>query len=315
MSSVNLSARKLHQYFNALSIFTCIINKFGYIEYVNESAYQSTYLPLDLFLGRHVVETYWWSHNTEVQFFLESDIALCLKENEQVKRKTKYRIANGEIIRVLCILTPIKSTQGDIESILIETQDITLFIEQEERILKLKEEAEVTSKKYQALMNIDPLSNVYNRRGFKEVIAPIYSLALRKRKICSLFMLDIDNFKAINDQYGHLQGDEVIAFLSVILSEEVRGEDVICRWGGEEFLVFSSEISEQDAFSFAERIRKKVFLSSKQSLNLQVTVSIGIYYGVVLDSLDTIICHADKAMYKAKEQGKNCIYPSHCLCN
>jgi diguanylate cyclase (GGDEF)-like protein/PAS domain S-box-containing protein len=311
MSSVVISASKLNKYFNALTVFSCVINKHGFVEYVNESAYQATYLAVDLFIGRHVVETYWWSHDTKVQVFLETDIAHCLNKNKQVKRKTKYRVAKGKIIWVLCILTPIKSIHDEIESILIETQDITLFIEQEERIIKLKEAAEASSKKYQALMNIDPLTNVYNRRGFKDIIAPIYSLALRKQKVCSLFMLDIDDFKAVNDQYGHLKGDKVITFISAMLREEVRSEDVICRWGGEEFLIFSSETSEKATYSFAERIRKKIFSSSNQCLNLRVTVSIGIYYGGVSDSLDTIISYADEAMYKAKKQGKNCIYVSH----
>lgn len=162
------------------------------------------------------------------------------------------------------------------------------------------------SEKYHELMQKDPLSHLFNRRGFLNTAIPIHSHAIRHQHSCSLLMLDIDDFKKINDEYGHQTGDNVITFIANILKSEARTEDLICRWGGEEFIIFSTEICESESFKFAERIRLKIEDKSCFALGLKVTTSIGVYNSTLSESMESLINIADKALYQAKKSEKNC---------
>ncbi|PHS68623.1 MAG: hypothetical protein COB23_08765 [Methylophaga sp.] len=163
-----------------------------------------------------------------------------------------------------------------------------------------------TSEKYHQLMQSDPLTQLYNRRGFLSTAIPIHSHAVRHQHSCSLIIFDIDDFKNINDEYGHQTGDDVIKFFSGILKDEARPEDLVCRWGGEEFIIFSTEISEFESFNFAERIRLKLDSESRSKLKFRVTTSAGIYNSMLSESMEVLINVADKALYNAKKSEKNC---------
>jgi diguanylate cyclase (GGDEF)-like protein len=128
-------------------------------------------------------------------------------------------------------------------------------------------------------------------------------------------MMDIDNFKHVNDTYGHLIGDRVLKEIAVTIKNTCRNIDVPARYGGEEFTVILPETAAKDATIIAERLRKnisKIEIPIDDKITLKATVSIGIseFPSSATDS-ETLIKTADDALYKSKNDGKNCIYVHH----
>jgi len=156
-------------------------------------------------------------------------------------------------------------------------------------------------------VHTDSLTNILNRKGCEEAFDKALSRSYRYSTPLCLLMLDIDYFKKVNDQYGHQKGDEVLSKLSQILVSNVRDSDVVCRWGGEEFLIITPEINLQEAKSLAEKIRLKVegsFLNDSPS----ITASLGVAQLVEKDpenAKTNLIERTDKALYESKNNGRN----------
>ncbi|MNR23635.1 putative diguanylate cyclase YedQ [compost metagenome] len=121
----------------------------------------------------------------------------------------------------------------------------------------------------------------------------------------SIIMLDLDHFKAINDEFGHPKGDEVLQFLAQVIQKEVRSGDVCCRLGGEEFMILQPYATEEHAHRIAERIRHTMN-QTLSPVGRSVTLSLGIasYPSCAVDK-DTLIQIADNALYEAKRRGRN----------
>lgn len=120
-------------------------------------------------------------------------------------------------------------------------------------------------------------------------------------------MIDIDFFKQVNDDYGHLAGDAVISRVATILRRNTRAEDIVCRFGGEEFVVFLSEKDSVDGFEVAERMRRSIAedIVEFDGQDLKVTVSIGGSLKERLADVTLAIQQADEALYRAKSGGRN----------
>ncbi len=152
----------------------------------------------------------------------------------------------------------------------------------------------------------DFLTGLYNRRFFFESGVPILEKAKRKKHNLAVAMLDIDFFKKINDTYGHDVGDIAIKEVAVILNKFLRNSDLISRFGGEEFCILMEDISLENVTSKFETIREyfeKNIIKTDQH-ELGYTVSIGLFYGMS-NSLEEMITLSDKALYEAKENGRN----------
>jgi diguanylate cyclase (GGDEF)-like protein len=165
----------------------------------------------------------------------------------------------------------------------------------------------MNNKKMYAVSIKDPLSNLYNRRYIFEYLSNYLKGTLVEKTELSVILFDIDDFKEVNDQFGHPFGDTIIKTVADICLDVFRDEDVIGRIGGEEFLCILPHASEKQSKVVAERFLKKI---SKQTyLNkpgLQITVSIGITtLSEVSSSSETLYLHADAALYQAKNNGKN----------
>jgi len=155
-------------------------------------------------------------------------------------------------------------------------------------------------KQFAELSIKDPLTGVYNRRFLKIYIPNRLSLMKRTVEKFSILLADIDYFKKYNDTKGHLAGDELLRKLCSLFRESLRPEDVIFRYGGEEFLIFLDHADKRNAPIVAERIRNLV------NLYMPTTISIGV--GTYPDDggdLDDLISKVDGALYKAKELGRN----------
>jgi len=159
----------------------------------------------------------------------------------------------------------------------------------------------------------DGLTKLYNNRYFKDIFEKEFERVKRFKKNLSLILVDIDHFKSINDNYGHLQGDSVLMEIGYILKQSVRKVDIVARYGGEEFAVLAIDTDIDNTCTLAEKIRKQIEFHSFKTENhpLKVTISLGVasISKDVSNYLD-LIKRADNSLYKAKEGGRNrvCVY-------
>ncbi len=155
----------------------------------------------------------------------------------------------------------------------------------------------------------DLKTGLYNHSFFNERLQEELARIKRHRQQLSLFMMDIDHFKTLNDTHGHLAGDEVLISISKILFSLTRREDVVARFGGEEFVILATEISKETAWNVAERIRTTIEKEPFQydSKTLSVTVSIGIRHvnSFTLEKTVQLLSDADEALYASKKWGRN----------
>lgn len=153
----------------------------------------------------------------------------------------------------------------------------------------------------------DILTGLYNRRYLNFKLDEEISRVKRTQSPLSLILIDVDNFKKVNDVYGHLMGDKVLKRLGEILRRDSRDIDITARWGGEEFAIVLPETPLEGAQKFAERLRKAV---ENYDFGFQVTISLGIVSMHKETSFDELLTQADQALYLAKEK-KNIVvvYP------
>ncbi len=153
----------------------------------------------------------------------------------------------------------------------------------------------------------DSLTKLYNRRYFDSLLEKEFSRSKRYHKPMAVMICDIDNFKQVNDNFSHQVGDQVLIKIAEIFMKNIRRNDTIARFGGEEFVALFPESDVNKAFEICERLRNSVekYPWSKISSGLKVTISIGICDDTSLANGETMISKADSALYEVKENGKN----------
>ncbi len=159
-----------------------------------------------------------------------------------------------------------------------------------------------------SVLAIDPLTKVGNRNGFMEDLESVIEAGQSKKLSMVLMMIDVDNFKYINEEHGHLAGDKILYFLAQTIKAMIRTSDKIYRYGGEEFAVVLSRCDETQAFAMADKIRSKIEQSNLLYLgqSVYVTISVGVTIHQKEDTFDSILGRADKALFCAKKSNKNC---------
>ncbi|MCX7957526.1 MAG: sensor domain-containing diguanylate cyclase [Deltaproteobacteria bacterium] len=153
----------------------------------------------------------------------------------------------------------------------------------------------------------DPLTKVYNRQFLYNKLPEEISRFTRYRTPLSIILFDVDNFKKFNDTYGHNAGDYILRNMASVVKQNIRGVDMLVRYGGEEFLILSPESSMEDAFAISERIRQEIektefFFDEKC---LKITISLGVAQYRAGLTPEEFIRGADKALYLAKQNGRN----------
>ncbi|MDD5646024.1 MAG: GGDEF domain-containing protein, partial [Candidatus Bipolaricaulis sp.] len=145
---------------------------------------------------------------------------------------------------------------------------------------------------------------LFNRHYFNSIIAPELNRGDRYARAFSVMMIDVDGFRAVNNRFGHLRGDEVLQQVAIFLNENVRASDRVIRYGGDEFLVFMPETVEEEANLVAERLRDRILLVPRRTGigDLDVGLSIGIYTREPGDtrSLESLLTEVDRRMYSDK---------------
>lgn len=151
---------------------------------------------------------------------------------------------------------------------------------------------------------IDKLTQIYNRRKLEEIVETEIERSKRYNSPLSLIMLDLDDFKHVNDTYGHQVGDNVLKELANILKNNIRLSDTAGRWGGEEFMIVVPETAANNARELAEKIRNLISSSSFAGSCI-ITISLGLAQLQMGDDFDSFLKRVDDALYQAKSRGKN----------
>ena len=200
-----------------------------------------------------------------------------------------------------CTFMPLTNANGDVQAVcvtLFDVTDMSLIQRQlEEALSALKESA-----------NRDGLTGIYNRRHMESRLSEEFARHKRYGGELSLLILDLDHFKRVNDQYGHLAGDAVLRATAHRVAGAIRSVDVFGRYGGEEFVLILPETGLSAAMVVAEKVRKVIgeVPVEVDTLRLPVTASVGAAAArPELPSYEALIGEADSALYAAKEQGRN----------
>ncbi|MFZ5532993.1 MAG: GGDEF domain-containing protein [Pseudomonadota bacterium] len=155
----------------------------------------------------------------------------------------------------------------------------------------------------------DDLTGAFNRRHLMDLIMHQKAVADRGSYRFSLCILDLDHFKRINDEYGHLIGDRALQAVAEILGQQVRVGDIVGRFGGEEFVILLSETPLQAAAETAERLRQQIEEHAATAMpeGVTVTASIGVTEYLAGEPIEAALARADRALYRAKAAGRNCV--------
>jgi diguanylate cyclase (GGDEF)-like protein len=206
-----------------------------------------------------------------------------------------------DYMRQDCTLLPVKDEKGNVEHIcfsLFDVTDTSIYQKMLKEALAFLEEAS----------NKDGLTDIYNRRFLDENLDKEFNRAKRYDGKLSIILLDLDYFKKINDEHGHLTGDEVLRQVAHRINTCLRNPDIVGRYGGEEFLVMLPETDIDGAFQLAERLRNNIFKDpiNIDDKNIFVTISLGVSeLRSDIGSYETLINEADRALYQSKAHGRN----------
>jgi diguanylate cyclase (GGDEF)-like protein/PAS domain S-box-containing protein len=237
-----------------------------------------------------------WSNNIhpEDKERVFKELAILFKTGHYV-HEYRFKHKNGQYCWMRDELRLLSDDDGSPVEIVGSWLDIT------ERV-QLEEELKKTA-------TIDKLTKAYNRVKFEEIIAIEMERATRYNHPLSILIIDIDDFKNVNDTCGHLAGDYVLKAISDILQSHMRKINHLIRWGGDEFIIVPVETGLDGASIFSERLRQAIdsFDFGKAG---NITVSIGIALFNKDDTEDTFLKRADDALYKAKASGGNCVEAS-----
>ena len=222
---------------------------------------------------------------TEQQDLLDSVLA---------RKQSVHVVHQGEDTRFISFSTQDIGIEGALGGILLTVEDITV--------------REELTRKLQEMAQSDPLTKLSNRRHFVEEAEKAVARALRYNEKLAFLMMDIDEFKRVNDTYGHSLGDTFLTTVARVIQSTFRSTDIVGRIGGEEFAVVMLNTSAEEAFLKAEDVRSLVEGTQVEHGNytVPVTISIGVAeLSAEQGTLDALVASADAAMYKAKQLGRN----------
>jgi len=226
--------------------------------------------------------------------------------------------AEGPATQLLVTSAPIADNKGHARGCMVTFDDVTaVHLANDELRLTLsklqqsRQQIEEQNLELRRLATRDSLTGCLNRRAFFESAQFAFEAAGRSRRICCV-MADIDHFKQFNDLYGHAVGDQVLRAVAKTLSAGLRQQDILCRYGGEEFCIILPDTTPEVALEITERLRAQVEAHASQTIRVadmrKITSSFGLSTQVMgAVSLEELIDQADQALYQSKEAGRNCV--------
>ncbi len=218
----------------------------------------------------------------------------------------EYRCKDGSTVWTEVMVQPVLGKDGAV----IEILGVTRSIAEHKRLLHelqaANEAAERANAELHRIATTDALTGVSNRRQFEQVATTARDQAVRYKHPVSMLLFDIDHFKHVNDLYGHQIGDQVLIELTRVVSQVIRGTDLLARWGGEEFVVIMSHCTASDAMQLAEKIRRVVADHPFPEVG-KVTISLGVAELDTSETLDDWFGRVDQALFQAKAEGRNTV--------
>ncbi len=271
-------------------VMTCKTDLDGVIQDVSEAYCQVSGYRKEELIG----ETHRCLRHPEVPDQTYADIWAQIKAGSSWEGELCNLSKSGEAYWIVLHIDPIREADGSISGYSAICEDIT------------------DHKRVEALSETDPLTGCYNRLYLDRALMREYRRYLRYHNEFALIMCDIDHFKQVNDQHGHMAGDTALKAVVECLKMRSRAVDIVGRWGGEEFLIICPESSSGDALQLAENLRQAI-----EALTLDEVGSLTASFGVASiqagQSTDQLIQTVDKAMYKAKRAGRNRVESILCL--
>ncbi|RKF15951.1 diguanylate cyclase [Alginatibacterium sediminis] len=245
----------------------------------------------------------WLERKIETVFKLRTPSFTTWEQRPFVFEFGNYRPLTGKSAHMYQNMTmiPLNSVSGDVDHLCIIIYDVSDVANSQLQLADVNQELKVLSR-------TDRLTGLFNRGYWEEQLSSEFNRFKRTQKTSTLVMFDIDHFKAVNDNYGHHVGDEVIKVCSFYFQQCARNTDVVGRYGGEEFGAILIDTDAQQAMFFCERLRKKIaeHRFELQGFSFNITISLGICESDpgMLDHTQWIQ-GSDKALYTSKESGRN----------
>jgi len=182
----------------------------------------------------------------------------------------------------------------------------SLMKEYQDELREINKKLQTKNIEYENLASTDALTGLYNRHKFTQLYLSSYESMVQRHNKMSVILIDIDHFKKVNDVYGHNIGDRALVEVSKMLLGTLRGVDIICRWGGEEFIVLLPTADLADAVSIAQKLQKYLGEVKIEKVG-SVTASFGVSEVREGEEMQDAINRADKALYLAKKSGRDCV--------
>jgi diguanylate cyclase len=249
------------------------------------------------------IDEEWFNRKAAPAFSLKSPVFIIWEQRPYLFHFNCSRPVTSQTDHMFQNITifPLASLSGDVEQVCLVIYDVT-----NEAVSRLGMQS--LNSQLEKVSRVDGLTGLYNRHFWEEQFVMEYKRDRRSENSSALIMLDIDNFKVVNDTYGHPAGDEVIKILAEIIKKTTRETDIPGRYGGEEFAIILPDTPVANVEFVAERIRRLVEKCTVvyDEIDIKFTISIGIA-GFKLSHKDSTqwLDTADKALYRAKDSGKN----------
>ncbi len=264
----------------------------------------------DTVIGKNLFDAFpelpqkWLDRKIENVFILKNFSFTSWEQRPYLFKFAHNRPVTGGVdcMRQDCTLMPVKDDAGDVQFICFTVLDVT-----DTSIYQSK--LEQTTEKLREMSNRDGLTKLFNRRYIEEMLSTEFDRAQRYGNKLSVILTDIDFFKRVNDDHGHLAGDEVLRMVSDRLTGGLRASDTLGRYGGEEFIIVLPETNIEGAEILAERLR--IAVNAEPIMVEGKSLSIAISLGVTEMNEKTLayaqlIAEADLGLYKSKDSGRNC---------
>ncbi len=299
--------------FNALAEGLLILDENENIVLANNAFAETIQTPVDTLIGVKASTLAWSMESlTETEFPWHRSLK---QQERQIGIPLKFQSKDNKFRTFMVNAAPILDVKGAVRGVLATFDDMT-NLEKKHTELKqtigqlYKSQEQLLDKtlELEYLATRDPLTNCLNRRAFLEKYEIEFSAASTQGTALTCLMMDLDHFKSINDQYGHATGDKVIKYVAEMIRSHSRPGDLVGRYGGEEFCLVLPQTDLNDAIAIADRLRREIHIHAPADVNpaVRITASLG-----VADLTPEIACssnlvnHADKALYLAKEAGRN----------
>lgn len=304
--------------FDTLTEGLLVLDTRGQILLVNSSFKRMHPLAQQPLLGRKVNQLDWLVNSVKGQHAVPPWERAMLQAEPILGTPLELMINEGEPRRALLNCAAIRDAGGNPRGCLLTLDDVTELDRANTQLRKALSELESSrdriqrqNEELQLLANCDPMTGCFNRRAFFARAEAMLAHAEKSGEPLCCVMTDIDKFKSVNDTHGHSVGDVVIQQVSKILRTSMREQDVLCRYGGEEFCALLPGLSEDEAMAVADGIRRRIELEAgpavKEVPNFRVTSSFGVAKlgAGGAHTLLQLIERADQGLYASKEGGRN----------